>query len=216
MNRAHTVEVIEKERLIAIVRLKDHDFISTVLEDLVTAGINVIEITSNTPRYLEAISKALKTYRDTDVLIGAGTITNGDLAKEAVEAGAQFLVTPNTNPEVVKIAHAHEVPVAMGALTASEICAAADCGADIIKFFPAQTFGIDYFKAIQGPLSDKKFFVVGGINLTNFKEWVDAGASGFGLGSSLTKGRYSEEDRNDRITSAKRFIELSRNVQWIN
>lgn len=186
MNRQDIVKRIKKEKIITIVRLKEQFEVPIFIEKLINANITVLEITSNTPGYSNEISNARKKYANSNILIGAGTVTNIRIAQEAIKAGAQFLVTPNTNPDVVAIAHKNEIPVLMGALTPSEICTAIENGADIIKLFPAESLGINYFKAIKGPLSNIDFFVVGGINLSNIGDWMSAGASGVGLGSVLT------------------------------
>lgn len=212
MNRAKIKAQLEKERLIAIIRLTDPNQVSTVLEDLVEGGIKALEITSNTPGFADTITFARKHFEDQEVLIGAGTITDADLAQTAIEAGAQFLVTPNTDPEILKMAHLYDIPVVMGALTPTEICWALKHGADLIKLFPAESLGIDYFKAIRGPLSETRFFVVGGIGLKNFENWVAAGASGFGLGSVLTQPGSREE----RIERARQFVNMTKKASWIN
>ena len=192
MKRQEIVAKIKQEKLIAIVRLKEQGKVSIFVEKLVNANVKVLEITSNTPGYLEEIANARKRYTNDSVLIGAGTVTDVGIAKKAIAAGAQFLVTPNTNLEVITIAHQNEIPVVMGALTPTEICTAVHHNADIIKLFPAGTMGLDYFKSIKGPLNATDFFVVGGIDLSNVEEWMSAGAAGVGLGSVLTNCLESE------------------------
>lgn len=212
MMRAEITKRLLKERLIAIVRHAAFHGVASVLEDLVIGGLKALEITANTPGYLEAIASASQAYQHTDILIGAGTITHKDLAEAAISAGAQFIVTPNTDKEIIEVAHQHEVPVVMGALTPTEASLALNSGADLIKFFPAQAVGIEFFKAIRAPLNETGFFVVGGVNLKNCEEWVKAGASGFGLGSILTDHESSEA----RIEMAKAFVKMKQRVEWIN
>ena len=192
MKRQEIVAKIKQEKLIAIVRLKEQGKVPVFVEKLVNANVKVLEITSNTPGYLEEIANARKRYANDSVLIGAGTVTNVEIAKKAIAAGAQFLVTPNTNLAVITIAHQNEIPVVMGALTPTEICTAVYHNADIIKLFPAGTMGLDYFKSIKGPLNTTDFFVVGGIDLSNVEEWMSAGVAGVGLGSVLTNCLESE------------------------
>lgn len=203
MNKNEIISFLEEEKLVAIIRQKDRQKIQPIISALVDGGIKVLEITSNTPGFLEEIRNARNLYPN--ILVGAGTITNKNLAAKAVAAGAQFLVTPNVDVSIIPVAHSHGIPVIMGALTPSEICVANEHGADIIKLFPAGIFGMDYFKAIKGPLSNLKFFVVGGINTGNIKEWMLAGADGFGIGSELTK--MDETGRPNVVTEkARSFI----------
>src|SRR5690606_11782511 len=149
MNRKRIRRSILLHKLVAIVRLKQQNQIAAVLESLVIGGIKALEITTNTPGFEEEIAKARKRYPQ--ILIGAGTITSPDFAMRAINAGAQFLVTPNTDREIISIAHQYDIPVLMGAATPTELNLAVQAGADIIKLFPAAPLGLDYFKAIRAP-----------------------------------------------------------------
>ncbi|MBO0324129.1 bifunctional 4-hydroxy-2-oxoglutarate aldolase/2-dehydro-3-deoxy-phosphogluconate aldolase [Muricauda sp. CAU 1633] len=198
------------EKIISIVRLKNGEMTSRVINHLIQGGIKVLEVTSNTPNFDVEISKAREKYPD--VLIGAGTITTPELASKAIDAGAQFLVTPNTNKLVVEMANKAEIPVAMGALTPTEIANAIDFGADIIKLFPANQFGAPYFKSLKGPFSNINFFAVGGIGIDNMGDWFTAGIDGVGIGSTLVKSEINTEEELDAITiSASRFVERLKN-----
>jgi len=204
MNKQEITSLLEKEKLVAIIRQKNQQEVQPIVRALVEGGVKALEITSNTPGFLEEIQNARTLYPN--VLVGAGTVTNKTLAQQAIEAGAQFLVTPNVEVSMIPLAHSHGVPVIMGALTPSEVCMAHEHGADIIKLFPAGIFGLDYFKAIKGPLNTLKFFVVGGISTDNIKEWMMAGADGFGIGSELTK-MVDPSNPNEITEKAKSFIE---------
>lgn len=211
MKRAEIVKILKTEKIVAIVRMKEQLEVPAFINSLIKGGIKALEITSNTPGFSEEIANARNRYRQFDVLIGAGTVTNVHIAKEAIEAGAQFLVTPNTNIEVIKVAHAHDIPVLMGAVTPTEVCVAIENGADIIKLFPAGSLGINYFKAIKAPLDKVDFFVVGGINLSNIKDWMEAGAAGVGLGSVLIQTTEGEGVLEPIESIAKKFIQLIKN-----
>ena len=211
MKRAEIVKILKTEKIVAIVRMKEQLEVPAFINSLIKGGIKALEITSNTPGFSEEIANARNRYTQFDVLIGAGTVTNVYIAKEAIEAGAQFLVTPNTNIEVIKVAHAHDIPVLMGAVTPTEVCVAIENGADIIKLFPAGSLGINYFKAIKAPLDKVDFFVVGGINLYNIKDWMEAGAAGVGLGSVLTQTTEGEGVLEPIESIVKKFIQLIKN-----
>lgn len=212
MKREEIAAIIKQERLIAIVRTKEQEKVSEIIENLVQGGIKVIEITSNTPGFLHHIQQAKKQYASQDVLIGAGTVINSDIAEKAITSGAQFLVTPNTNTEVLAVAKKYNVPVAMGAITPTEICTAVASGADIVKLFPAGNLGISYFKSVKSPLDDVAFFAVGGIDLSNAEEWILAGVSGFGLGSALTKSKAVDGVK----ANAEQFVKIKNESKWIN
>jgi 2-dehydro-3-deoxyphosphogluconate aldolase / (4S)-4-hydroxy-2-oxoglutarate aldolase len=188
--RSEIVTNIEAEKIMAIIRLDDQLKVAPVLERLVDAGINVLEITSNTPGFAEEILKAREKFPA--AIIGAGTITNARLAQKAISCNAQFLVTPNTNVDIISIAHQSNIPVLMGAMTPSEIAEAVEHGADFIKIFPAGALGLDYFKALLGPFNNVKFFAVGDISLSNALGWFKAGVVGIGIGSSLTNGDMTD------------------------
>lgn len=206
MDRKEITGIIQQEKLVAIVRLKESGLAAEVIKNLVAGGIKVLEVTSNTPNYLEEITKARSAFPK--VLIGAGTVTNASIAKDAIRAGAQFIVTPNTDQDIVKTAHHYGVPVLMGALTPTEISMAAGYGADIIKLFPAGNLGLDYFKSLMGPYKDILFFPVGGIGLDNVQDWLAAGAAGVGVGSVLVKPINDKESLAGIKHTANRFIEL--------
>lgn len=211
MNRKKIVQSLLRHKLVAIVRLKQQDQVANVLESLVAGGVQVLEITSNTPGFAEEIANARNKYPQ--ILIGAGTITTTELALTAVKVGARFLVTPNTNLEIVKLAHLYDIPVLMGATTPTEISASVEAGADIIKLFPAAPLGLEYFKAIKAPFDDVFFFAVGGIGLENLKDWMDAGAAGVGIGGALAKPIFNDADREHCINTAKEFVKCVENIK---
>lgn len=188
----------------AIIRLKRQGQVGPVIEGLVSSGIRVLEITSNTPGFLDEIENARKQYPNT--LVGAGTITNTQLAISAIEHGAQFLVSPNTDPELIQMAHKYDIPILIGALTPTEIYTASQCGADIIKLFPAESLGIEYFKAIKGPLNEMDFFVVGGIDLNNIHDWMKVGVKGFGIGGELTSSIDGPHGMEAMKKKARKFL----------
>ena len=198
MKRQQINTVIEREKLVAIVRLKSKTIINPAIKSLVEGGIKILEITSNTPGYLQKIQEFRELYPD--ILIGAGTVTNLKIAQEAIDAGAQFLVTPNTDPRIIEVAHANNISVLMGAMTPSEINLASENGADFIKLFPAGDLGTNYFKSIRAPFDKVKFFAVGGINPENVKNWLEAGIVGVGMGGHLVK--VSEDGVDEKLTKS--------------
>ncbi|WP_396600595.1 bifunctional 4-hydroxy-2-oxoglutarate aldolase/2-dehydro-3-deoxy-phosphogluconate aldolase [Algibacter sp. R77976] len=208
MRKEKILNILLEEKIISIVRLKNGDLAPKVIDNLVKGGIKVLEITSNTPNFDIQITAARKKHPD--ILIGAGTVTTPELAQIAIKAGAQFLVTPNTNRAIVNETIKASIPVVMGAFTPTETANAISYGADIIKLFPAGQMGISYYKSLKAPFSGIKFFAVGGIDLDNTEAWLDAGIDGLGLGSSLVQSEINTtEELNDIIIKAQQFKKLT-------
>ncbi|MCL6267915.1 bifunctional 4-hydroxy-2-oxoglutarate aldolase/2-dehydro-3-deoxy-phosphogluconate aldolase [Flagellimonas myxillae] len=206
MKKKEILHKILAEKAISIVRLKQEKAVSQAVHHLVRGGIKVLEITSNTPNFDLEIRKARSNYSAT--LIGAGTITTKELAIKAIAAGAQFLVTPNTNETIVTEAKKADIPVVMGAFTPTEIANAVAFGADIVKLFPAANLGVSYYKSLRGPFDNVKFFVVGGIDQDTMQDWFEAGIDGVGIGSALVKSDIQTiEDLNTLEQNATRFVE---------
>ncbi|WP_136468313.1 bifunctional 4-hydroxy-2-oxoglutarate aldolase/2-dehydro-3-deoxy-phosphogluconate aldolase [Flagellimonas onchidii] len=207
MKKEEILHRLLEEKIISIVRLKNGEMVSKVIENLVQGGIRVLEITSNTPNFDAQITVSRKKYPD--IVIGAGTIYTVEFAQRAISAGAQFLVTPNTNKAVVEEAIKEGIPVIMGAFTPTEVANAVSYGADIIKLFPAGQLGISYYKSLKGPFSNTSFFAVGGIGEANIKKWLEAGIDGIGIGSTLVKQEMNTpEDLENIILKANRFKEF--------
>ncbi|MFY0607617.1 MAG: bifunctional 4-hydroxy-2-oxoglutarate aldolase/2-dehydro-3-deoxy-phosphogluconate aldolase [Cyclobacteriaceae bacterium] len=183
--REAIVNTLLEEKLVVVIRSAQQSEVGLIIDALAESGVKAMEVTSNTPGYTDEIAKARAKYPD--LIIGAGTIRSAALAEEAIAAGAQFLVSPNINPDLTQVAHPLDVPVLMGALTPTDVSNAIEAKADVIKIFPADIFGIEYLKAIQGPFDQAIFFAVGGIGIDNAKAWIEAGAKGIGVGGKLTK-----------------------------
>ncbi|GGA79364.1 2-dehydro-3-deoxy-phosphogluconate aldolase [Neiella marina] len=203
--RATRLATIMNEKLVAIIRVTDPNDIKGIVDCLVAAGIKAIEVTSNTPGYANELPKLKQQFPQ--AMFGAGTITNCQIAAEAVAAGAEFLVTPNTSEAVVEFAHRQQVPVMMGAFTPTDVVSAVEAGADVIKLFPAEPAGIEYFQALaKGPFLDVPIFPVGGIGEHNIAEWMSAGATGVGVGGSLFQPVHNDEQRQQLIVRCEALL----------
>ncbi|MBU2886398.1 bifunctional 4-hydroxy-2-oxoglutarate aldolase/2-dehydro-3-deoxy-phosphogluconate aldolase [Gilvimarinus agarilyticus] len=190
MNRQTILQKLLREKLVVIIRLKQADDANAIVEALMNGGVKAIELTSNTPQYKEKITELRHKYPN--LLVGAGTVTSSDLAREAIDAGAQFLVTPNTCANIVAVAHEREVPVIMGAMTPTDVVQATNVQADIIKLFPSGELGPGYLASLaRGPFLHTPFFPVGGVNVNNVRQWMDAGACGVGVGGGLAAPVHS-------------------------
>lgn len=184
MNRQEIVSIIEKHKAVAVVRIPDPNLYEEVAEAMYEGGIRVSEITMTVPGAVSLIKKAAANNPD-DAILGVGSVTNAEMTQKAVEAGAQFVVSPIMKKEIIDKANELDVPVLPGAFTPTEIQQAWDWGADIIKVFPANIVGMNFFKAVKAPLPHLKLMPTGGVSLTNGGEWIKAGACAVGVGSAL-------------------------------
>jgi len=176
------VEEMGRRRVSAIVRSKDRDTASGAMEAAVAGGFRMIEFTLTTPGALELVEEF---SRREDLLVGAGTVLTPSLAKEAVAAGARFLVSPVVDPEVIQEARRLDVASVPGCSTPTEMMAARRAGADIVKIFPAPADVTTFVTQVRGPLPDLKLFPTAGVTEENFQAVLAAGAFGVGFVASL-------------------------------
>ncbi|MFA9477880.1 bifunctional 4-hydroxy-2-oxoglutarate aldolase/2-dehydro-3-deoxy-phosphogluconate aldolase [Phycisphaerales bacterium AB-hyl4] len=184
--RQATVQRMEQAGLVAIIRASSNQGLVDTCRALVEGGVTVAEITMTTPGALEAIRTARQELGDS-CLIGVGSVLDSTTVDQAVEAGAEFVVSPVFKPEVVQASHKHGKPVLAGALTPTEILAAFEAGSDLVKVFPANHFGPQYFKDVLAPMPHLKLTPTGGVNLNTVNDWFAAGARCLGVGSALVK-----------------------------
>lgn len=197
---------ILQNKIVAILRgfkKKDVINIATALHE---GGINIIEITLNSVDALDLINKLSIKFKN-KMLVGAGTVLTVKDARNAIDAGAIFLISPLLDIDVIKIAKDNSVVSIPGAFTATEIFTAYKVGADIIKVFPSQTPA--YIKQVLAPLDKLLLMPTGGIELNNIAEYKKAGASAFGIGSSLVnnKAEINNSYLRDLTAKAKQFVE---------
>lgn len=181
--------MIERSRVIAILRGDFTGYFKAIAQALARAGVTAMEVTLNSPGALSGM-REMKAELGEGFLVGAGTVMNQSQAFEAVSAGAQFIVAPNTNPRVVEFCVERDICVVPGAYTATEVMHAVEMGAHLIKLFPAE---LGYFKAIRAPLNHVPFVTTGGITLDNAADYIRAGAVAVGMGSQLI-GDYVKQD----------------------
>jgi 2-dehydro-3-deoxyphosphogluconate aldolase / (4S)-4-hydroxy-2-oxoglutarate aldolase len=182
--RDRTTRAIEAYGVVAVIRLKEPDKLRGVVDALADGGVRALEITMTGPRAIELIAEIAPTLPD-GFLLGAGTVLDAETAHRAVDAGAQFLVSPVFRPELIAAAHACEVPVMPGCFTPTEILTAWDAGADVVKVFPATVLGPGFFKDVRAPLPQVKLMPTGGVTVDNAGDWIRAGAVAVGVGSAL-------------------------------
>src|SRR6185295_8780411 len=191
---------VEALGVVAVIRLKDPARLRDVVDAMAEGGVRALEVTMTVPRAVELIRELAPTLPQ-GFLLGAGTVTDAVTARAVIDAGASFVVGPVFRPEVIAACHERDVPVMPGCFTPTEILAAHDCGADIIKVFPATMLGPQYLKDVRAPLPQVKLMPSGGVTLDNAGDWIRAGAVAVGLGSSLLDAKAIESDRFDVITA---------------
>lgn len=187
MNKEQVLSIIEKHKAIAVLRIPDESLFEPVAEALIRGGVHILEITMTVPNAIGLIRKASKLYGD-KILLGVGTVLTADQVSESTDAGAQFVLSPVTNKEVIERAVQLKKVMMAGAFTPTEIQQAWEWGSDIVKVFPANITGMEFIKAVKAPMPHLKLMPTGGVTLTNGKEWLKAGACAVGVGSSLVSG----------------------------
>ena len=199
MTYSSKVEQITTSGIIAILRASSPQSLIDAANALKKGGVTVIEVTLTTPGALEIIKQASQIFGD-EILFGAGSVLDPESARTAILAGADFIVMPTTNVEVIQLCRRYSIPIFPGAYTPTEIVTAWQAGADMVKLFPASNGGPDLIKAIKAPLPQVKLVPVGGVDLHSTANFIRAGASAVGIGSSLV---------NDQLLDAKSFDEIS-------
>ncbi|MCG8502818.1 MAG: bifunctional 4-hydroxy-2-oxoglutarate aldolase/2-dehydro-3-deoxy-phosphogluconate aldolase [Firmicutes bacterium] len=192
-------EQILENKIVAIIRGVDLDHMNDTVGALLKGGINLVELAINhesdasISETLASLKLVKRTYGD-KVLLGAGTVLTTDQVKMAVDAGAEYIISPGKDLKVIEATKSLDKISIPGALTPSEITEAYYAGADFIKIFPAGALGIDYIKAVRAPLAHIPLIAVGGVDMDNMTEFLDSGVVGVGIGISLvdTSAVYNE------------------------
>lgn len=206
--REEITRAVEECGIVAIIRMKESGKLRAVVDALAAGGVRALEITMTVPRAIELIAEIAPTL-PAGFLLGAGTVLDDDTAHRAIDAGAQFLVSPVFRPDVITAGHSHDVPVMPGCFTPTEILNAWERGADIVKVFPATALGPGYIKDLRGPLPDIKVMPTGGVTIENAGDWIRAGAVAVGVGSALLDATAIQSSSFGAITDNARRIVLN-------
>lgn len=185
-------ELFQKAPLVGIIRNIAMDDLVKILPVFREAGLTTVEITMNTPDAAKMIRYALENESD-GLNIGAGTVCTKDDLKEALKAGAQFIVTPVINKKVIKSCVKKEIPIFPGAFTPTEIYNAWTLGASMVKIYPATSLGPEYIKDLKAPMNQLKLLPTGGVSLENMSAFLKAGANGLGIGGQLFDKKLIQE-----------------------
>jgi 2-dehydro-3-deoxyphosphogluconate aldolase/(4S)-4-hydroxy-2-oxoglutarate aldolase len=198
--------LLEQHKLIAIIRGVSGDDADRTLEALAEGGIRLIEVTMNTEGATDAIRRAVRRFGD-QVSIGAGTVLDEEMARAALDAGAQYLISPNVDEGMIAYALKQGVPVWPGAMTPTEIVRAWKLGAGAVKVFPSGSLGLAYIKEIRAPLSHIPMIATGGVSLDNVTAFLEAGVVGVGIGGNLVDRKRIAAGKFDEIRDlAEQFV----------
>lgn len=199
------LDKLKENGVVAVVRGKNHDEARGYMEACLKGGVKSLELTYTIPNVCELI-KEYSTHPE--ALIGVGSVLNGKMASDAIEAGAKYVVSPGYSEEVDVVCKAMNVLYLPGCMTVSEIMRAMDAGNKMIKLFPGDLFGPKYVKAIKAPIPHVEIMPTGGVSVDNMKEWFDNGVACVGAGSSLIKGSL-EDIENTAKEFMKKFNEIN-------
>src|SRR4030095_193281 len=204
--KLRTLRTIDEAGAVLIVRLPDAGTAEAVAHAAVEGGFRALEITLSTPGAVDLIRRLAGQYESQGVEVGAGTVLDGHAAYECIRAGAAFLVSPQLNPEMIRVANRYQVPTISGAFPPTELREWAGAGADIVKLFPTENAGIPYAKAVLAPLAHLPIMPAGGVTTQNVGEWFAAGVAGVGVGSAVTKAWQPDGDYTRVTAAAKEFL----------
>ena len=199
------LDELKASGVVAVVRGKSHEEARGYMEACLKGGIKSLELTYTIPNVCELI----KEYSShAEALIGVGSVLNGKMASDAIEAGAKYVVSPGYSEDVNKVCKEMNVLYLPGCMTVSEIMKAMDAGNKMIKLFPGDVFGAKYVKAIKAPIPNVEIMPTGGVSVDNIEEWFANGVSCVGVGSSLIKGSLEDIEN-----TAKAFMKKMEKIR---
>ncbi|MCH8294843.1 bifunctional 4-hydroxy-2-oxoglutarate aldolase/2-dehydro-3-deoxy-phosphogluconate aldolase [Candidatus Poribacteria bacterium] len=203
MTKLEQMQRIEACGIVAIIRANSSAELIEVVAAIKEGGVDVIEVTMTTPGALQVISDVSDKYGD-EVLVGVGSVLDAETARAAMLAGAKFIVSPVTKPDIIEICNRYGAVVMPGAFTPTEILAAWESGADYVKVFPSSGVGPAYIKAVKAPLPHIPLVPTGGVSIENAGEFIKAGATVLGVGGSLVNSKIIAAGQYHLLTETAR------------
>ena len=204
LDRIKLTTELHQQRLVAVVRSKSADEALALAQAAADGGIKFVEITFSVPGALDVIGELAARK---NIHVGAGTVLAPQQAERAIAVGAEFVVAPSLELNLVGLCHTANVACFPGAATPTEIIAAQRAHADLIKVFPADLLGGPYFiRQMQGPFPEARFMVSGGVSLKNVAEYVNAGVTGICLGSAYLGGLLAEKGKKSFVKEMQQFV----------
>jgi 2-dehydro-3-deoxyphosphogluconate aldolase/(4S)-4-hydroxy-2-oxoglutarate aldolase len=204
MEKSKIMNRLMSEGLIPVIRVAGASEAMAVANAIKAGGVSLIEITMSVTGAIGVIEELSNLHKD-EIIMGAGTVLDPETARAALLAGAQFIVSPTINLDVIQLCHRYSAVVIPGALTPTEILTAWEAGADMVKVFPAgQLGGPSYLEALRGPLPQILLVPTGGVNLKNAGDFIQAGAAAIGVGGELVDKKALKEGNFSVITENTR------------
>jgi 2-dehydro-3-deoxyphosphogluconate aldolase / (4S)-4-hydroxy-2-oxoglutarate aldolase len=212
MRKTEILNQIKSLGLLAVIRGPSAELTVKMVDALIEGGVKGIEITYSTPD-AESVVRILHEKHGNDIVIGLGTLTRPDQVQSAKSAGAEYLVSPISEPSLVKAMVASDLLVMAGALTPTEVFQVFQLGSDVVKIFPGSVTGPSYLKALHGPFPQIPLMPTGGVSLSNIPEWFAAGAVAVGVGSELCPPDLARQGKFTEISQrAAEFVKAVQNA----
>jgi 2-dehydro-3-deoxyphosphogluconate aldolase / (4S)-4-hydroxy-2-oxoglutarate aldolase len=208
MSGLTSLQRVLDHKIVAVIRAENGDLLVDVAESLLASGVEVMEVTFTVPRATRVLEKVADRI-GSRILLGAGTVLDTETCRAAILAGAEFIVSPAVNVEVIELCKRYSKVVMPGALTPTEVITAWQAGADIVKIFPSEITGPKYLKALHGPLPHIRLMPTGGVNLETAAEFLRCGACALGIGSSLVDPKVVASGDLKKIeTLARQYVQI--------
>lgn len=205
LKKRKNLDVLYESKVIAIVRAEKSGKFEQAVEAMLAGGIRILEVSMTTPGAMEIIRNLAGRFEG-KVILGAGTVLDSETARLAIDAGAEFIFAPTLDRGTIEMCRRYSKIIIPGALTPTEILTAWQWGADLVKVFPAYEMSPSYIKSVKAPLPQVDMIAVGGVNLENAADFIGAGCSAVGIGSSLVKKELIEEERFGELTKLSREL----------
>ena len=212
MDKQSIVARIVDSGLVAVVRAENAEQATAIADACAEGGAAAIEITFTVPGALGVIEALARRYAGGEILIGAGTVLDSETARAALLSGAQYVVSPHFDAEIVGLCHRYRAPVMPGTMSVTEIVRALEAGADIIKVFPGDVLGPQFLRAVRGPLPQAPLAPSGGVTYENIPDWIGAGAVALSVGRPLMAG-IAPGDGKALAARTRQFIERIREAR---
>ncbi len=188
MKKEQVLSKIKEAGIVAVVRAESSDQAKRIADACIEGGVAAIELTFTVPRAHRVIEELAATYTKGEIILGAGTVLDPETARIAILSGAEYIVSPCLNPDMVRLCNRYRIACMPGIMTLRDAVEALELGVDILKLFPGEAFGPKMIKAIAGPLPQASIMPTGGVDVNNVGEWIKAGAVAVGAGGALTAG----------------------------
>ena len=209
MRKLEILQKVLQSGIVAIVRTDGAEKAKKLVSAINEGGIKVIEVTMSVPNALDVIKELSVLCAKEQITLGVGSVLDPETARAAMLAGAEEVVTPCLNPEVIKLCNRYQVPSMPGAMSVREVVEAMEAGADIVKVFPGELLGPQFIKAVHGPIPQAPLMPTGGVSLENVSEWIKAGCLAVGVGGNLTAGA-KKGDYQSITEIGRQFVEKVR------